>query len=200
MNKKEFSYRLMMKLQGLPQEDVIRSVDYYNEMIDDRIEDGMTEEQAVAAMGSIDDIAAEILAESSILVRLKKKIKWKRTWKGWEIAVIALGFPLWFPLLLTAALLLFSAAAVVFSGVVSLIAAEVSLVLGGVAGLIGGILMAGNGVGFGGFLVGCALVALGLSIFLYVGCRVAIRSFSWSCKKLWHGFKALFPKREEVAQ
>ena len=201
MNKTQFAYRLIHKLQGLPQEDVMRSVEYYSEMIDDRIEEGMTEEEAVAAMGSIDDIAAEILAEASILTKLKKKIKLHRTWKTWEIVLIAVGLPLWLPVLLSVAAVLFSMAVLVASGVIALVATNASLLIGGIAGIPVGILMAVNGLDLGGLLVvGCSLLALGLSIFMFFGCRLACRSLRWSCKKLWHGFKVLFPKHEEVAE
>ena len=51
MNKTEFVNQLSAGLMGLSQEDIKRSVDFYTEMIDDRIEDGMPEEEAVAALG-----------------------------------------------------------------------------------------------------------------------------------------------------
>ena len=50
MNKTEFVNQLSAGLMGLSQEDIKRSVDFYAEMIDDRIEDGMPEEEAVAAL------------------------------------------------------------------------------------------------------------------------------------------------------
>lgn len=65
MNKKEFLDSLRGRLEGLPQEDIKRSLEYYSESIDDRIEDGLTEEEAVLALGSMEEIVAQIYAESS---------------------------------------------------------------------------------------------------------------------------------------
>lgn len=42
--------------RGLAREEAIKSVQFCAEGIDDRIEDGMTEEDAVAALGEVDDI------------------------------------------------------------------------------------------------------------------------------------------------
>ena len=55
MKKSEFLAALAAKLSNI--EDSQGTVEYYGEMIYDRMEDGMSEEEAVAAMGSIDDIA-----------------------------------------------------------------------------------------------------------------------------------------------
>ena len=60
MNKKAFLWALMDGLSGLPMEDIERSLDYYSEMIDDRMEDGLSEEEAVAAMGPVKEICAQI--------------------------------------------------------------------------------------------------------------------------------------------
>ncbi len=57
MTKLEFLSELVKRLDG--REDRSNIVAYYREMIDDRIDDGMSEEEAVAAMGSIDDICRE---------------------------------------------------------------------------------------------------------------------------------------------
>ena len=43
MTKQEFLRELWNRLTELPQEDVEKSLDYYSEMIDDRVEDGLTE-------------------------------------------------------------------------------------------------------------------------------------------------------------
>ena len=63
MNKEEFLSELRTKLSGLPQEDIEERISFYSEMIDDRIDEGMDEEAAVAAVGHLDDIEARIHAE-----------------------------------------------------------------------------------------------------------------------------------------
>lgn len=61
MTKSEFIQALEAKLSGLPQEEICKSTTYYSEQIEDRKEDGMTEEQAVADLESIDIIAQRII-------------------------------------------------------------------------------------------------------------------------------------------
>ena len=49
MNKAEFLDALCAHLSGLPQRDIDASQEYYSEIIDDRMEDGLSEEAAVEA-------------------------------------------------------------------------------------------------------------------------------------------------------
>ena len=49
MNKQEFLSLLRRELSGLPQGDIEERVGFYAEMIDDRMEEGLTEEEAVEA-------------------------------------------------------------------------------------------------------------------------------------------------------
>ena len=81
MTKIEFSERLKQTLvgRGLPREEAAKSVEFYLEMIDDRVEDGMNEEEAVAALGSIEDIAEQILYDLPLGVLVKSKIKNKKS-------------------------------------------------------------------------------------------------------------------------
>ena len=51
MNKQEFIVALCDRLVGLPEQEVEDRIGFYCEMIDDRIEDGLSEEDAVAAIG-----------------------------------------------------------------------------------------------------------------------------------------------------
>ncbi len=61
MNKEQFLASLRARLIGLPQADLERTLQYYREMIDDRIEEGMSEYQAVADVGNPAELAAAIL-------------------------------------------------------------------------------------------------------------------------------------------
>ena len=56
MTKKQFLDRLGKSLNGLPQEDISERLTFYGEMIDDRAEEGLTEEEAVAGIGSVEEI------------------------------------------------------------------------------------------------------------------------------------------------
>ena len=60
MNKHEFLAALRRELTALPHDELTEQLNFYNEMIDDRMEEGMTEEEAVAAVGSVESIAAGI--------------------------------------------------------------------------------------------------------------------------------------------
>ena len=51
IRKAEFLAELERKLEGLPAEDLQRAKDYYTEMIDDRVEEGMSEKDAEEAAG-----------------------------------------------------------------------------------------------------------------------------------------------------
>jgi len=66
MNKNEFLATLRERLNGLPEEDIIKSIDFYGEMLDDRIEDGMSEEEAVSDLGNIDEIKFDKSLTSNI--------------------------------------------------------------------------------------------------------------------------------------
>jgi DUF4097 and DUF4098 domain-containing protein YvlB len=61
LNKEQFLSALGARLSGMPKADLERTLQYYREMIDDRVEDGMTEFEAVADVGDPDELAAAIL-------------------------------------------------------------------------------------------------------------------------------------------
>ena len=90
MTKKEFLDELKKGLLGLPEEDITRSIEFYSEMIDDRMEEGLLEEEAVSAVGAVDEILSQILAEVPPAKIPKETIKTKRQLRVWEI-VRAIG-------------------------------------------------------------------------------------------------------------
>ena len=64
MNKEQFLSELSRRLDGLNGNDLYRTLEYYAEMIDDRVEEGMSEEAAVAALGDAEAIAREIMQDA----------------------------------------------------------------------------------------------------------------------------------------
>lgn len=60
MNKAEFLKRLEEKMQGYDKIDVEGVLGYYSEMIEDKMEGGMNEEEAVDNLGNVDNMLLEI--------------------------------------------------------------------------------------------------------------------------------------------
>lgn len=67
MNKTEFLERIKVKISHLPYGEMRRHLDYYDEMLDDLVEEGLGEEEAVATLESPEVIAEQILEEASPL-------------------------------------------------------------------------------------------------------------------------------------
>ena len=126
MTKIEFLLKLEKQLAGLPESDLMRTIDYYNEIIDDRTEDMGSESEAVAAMGAPEDVAAQVLSEFSLPRLVKEKIKPQRRMAVWEMVLLCVGSPIWVSLLIAALAVVISLYAAVFSVVISLIAASVA--------------------------------------------------------------------------
>ena len=102
MTKMQFLMSLHDQLLGLPKEDVEQRLNFYSEMIEDRMEEGMAEAEAVAAIGSPEEIVSQIIADTPLVKIAKERIKPKRRLKSGEIVLLALGSPLWLSLLLAA--------------------------------------------------------------------------------------------------
>jgi hypothetical protein len=64
MNKELYIKRLRLLIRALPNGERETVVDFYREMIDDKIENGETQEQAVAGLGDVNALAQKILMEN----------------------------------------------------------------------------------------------------------------------------------------
>ena len=197
MRKQEFLTRLEESLAGLPREDVAERLAFYEEMIDDRMEEGLPEEEAVAAAGPIEDIVTQTVSEVPLTKIVRERVKTGSSGRGWVIVLLILGFPVWFPLLAAAGAVVFSLYIVLWALVISLWAVEVSLwaaVLGciavGVVNLVQGNTPAGLAA------LGAALVCAGLSVFLFWLCKATVRGLLALTKKMALGMKTWFIRKE----
>lgn len=135
MNKREFLNALRVRLSALNLNDIESSIEYYSEMIDDRIEDGLTEIEAVAAVGSVDEAAVKILGENPQINNMQNvpNKKEKKRYSAFEIVLLILGFPLWFSLLAAAFSVVLSVYIVIWAVVIVLYALTISLMLSALA-------------------------------------------------------------------
>lgn len=198
MTKENFLTELREKLHGLPQEEIEERAAFYNEMINDRMEDGSTEEEAVSGIGSVDSVVEQIMADIPISTIVKEKVKPKRKLKTWEIVLLILGAPLWIPLLISALAVVFSIYVTIWSVMISIYAADLSLAAGAFAGLAGivGFLKAGSPAG-AFFSFGTALVSAGLAILLFFGCVWLTKSIIKATKKIILSIKLSLVGKEE---
>lgn len=196
MNKNDFLATLRERLNGLPEEDITKSLDFYGEMIDDRAEDGMSEVEAVEALGNIEDIISQILSEVSLPRLVKEKVKPKRELKTWEIVLLILGAPLWIPLVLAVILTALAIYVSVWSLIIALYSADLSIAVSGLAsiGISVVLLFDGQFVSFG-TLFGIGLVFTGLSILLFFAFNYVTKGILWLSKKALIGIKGWFIKK-----
>lgn len=105
MNKNEFINLFYQKLDGLPKKEIDDRLNFYLEIIDDKIEEGKTEEQAILEIGNVEDIADEVLNDISVISIVKENIKPKKKFKLIHLILIILSFPIWLPVIITYLLL-----------------------------------------------------------------------------------------------
>lgn len=192
MTKIEFIEALKKGLQGLSQADIDRSVEFYSEMIDDRMEDGLSEEDAVKAVGTVDDAVNNILKEIPLPKIVKEKVRPKRVLSAWEVVLIILGFPLWFPLLAAFFSVILAVVVALWSVIVSLYAVDLSLLLAGVGCIFGSIItFIFGGMPLGLVILAAGLILGGLAVLFFLLFNVITKGFLWLHKQFFLGIKRL---------
>ena len=88
MKKQNFEKWLRYKLYDLPAGELARILQYYQDAIADRMEDGMTEEEAVSAMGTQEEILAACRA--GLPVQTAVKCSHKKLWASLAAAAVLL--------------------------------------------------------------------------------------------------------------
>ena len=196
MTKREFLSRLNEGLSGLPQEDAAGRLAFYSEMIDDRIEDGLSEEEAVAGIGPVEKIVAQIIEETPLTTLAKEKLRPKRRLRVWETVLLVLGSPLWLSLLLTAFAVVLTVYLVIWVLVLPLWIVDLAFFAAFLGGLIAGVLFfTGSGILSGLPVLGAGLVFAGLSIFLFFLCKETTKCAAVLTKKIGSKIKSSFKGR-----
>ena len=199
MTKLQFLLSLRDRLSDLPETDVEEHLSFYSEMIEDRIEEGLSEEDAISAIGSVDEISAQIIADSSVSGVSKEPTKTKRRLKAREILLLVLGSPVWLSLLIAVSAVILSLYVSLWSVIISLWAVLASLVACALSGIAAGIAFAlGSSTLTGIAIAGAGIVCAGLSIFLFCGCRAATKGTLLLTKKIALRIKNRFTKKEEA--
>ena len=199
MTKLEFISSLYERLSGVPKKELEDRVSFYVEAIEDRIEDGLSEEEAVAEVGSADEIAEAILSEIPITRLVKDKIKPKKRLDTWVIVLIAVGFPVWLPILISAIAIGISLYASVWAIIVSLWAVFGAIVGCAIGGVVGSLMLFAAGQAPSALApFGAGIFLGGLSIFAFFGCQEATKGILMLTKKIALGIKKCFINREET--
>lgn len=196
MSKNEFLKELESRLNGLPSQDIKERVAFYEEMINDRLEEGKSEEEALAEIGTVDEIVAQITKETPLVKLVKEKVKPKRRIAAWEIVLIILGFPLWFPLLMTALVLILVGYILIWTLVIVSYSVEIATSISGVAALIASmaLLFTGqNGLALG--MMGIGVMSIGFSLLWIFACIGATKASIGLTKAIILSIKKSFMKR-----
>lgn len=189
MNKSEFLAELGQRLTSIPQAEKEKSLAYYEEIINDRVEDGMTEEQAVSVLGQPRLIAEQIIMDTPMSVLVGTKVRRKKP--GLLITLLLiLGSPIWFPLLISIGVVLLSIYITVWSINIALWASVAGFGAGTIGALVATVIYLFT-AGFGERLLslGGALSCAGLALLMFYISLAVSKLLIKLTVKAWRGLK-----------
>ena len=189
MTRDEFLGRLGELLACLPAEQVEETKAFYAEAIADRMEDGMSEEEAVAAMGDPAELGRALNRVHSPLPAVPRAIARTRrrsTTLLWVLTIV--GSPVWVPLLAA-----FAAVAVTVYICIWLLALCVWIVAAALGGVgVVELLLAVSGVTIGHFPYALASAGVGLGL---VGVALFVGAGAWAASKQIARLSALWARK-----
>jgi len=181
MTKHEYLTSLKRSLRPVKRAEREKSLAYFGEQIDDRMEEGLSEEAAVAGLESIDAAATRILAEAG------REGQKRRELRVWEIILLVLGFPLWFPLLLTVAAVVAVMYALVWVLIGVLFIVSGSLALCGLIGVF--FLFSGTPFPVALAAFGAGLICAGIGTALFMPALFFVRAYAGAAPAMWRKLK-----------
>lgn len=197
MNKQEFLARLRQGLEGFPRAEVEERIEFYSEMIDDRIEEGKSEELAVAEMGPVDNVIRQIISEIPIQKIVRERITPKKKSSLGNILFLIFGFPIWLPVLIIGVVFFLVSYILLWSFVFCLGAVTVALFVSPFICLAAAVgqLFAGN------FFMVCAaisiaMICIGVGIFTALLTKLLFKATKYGNDEMTNGIKHLFIRKD----
>lgn len=188
MKKAEFLSALEKGLSALPQEEREERLSFYGEIIDDRIEEGLGEEEAVSEIGSVEDVVSRTLDEVPLGKLVKEKIKPGRRLPAWAIVLII------------TAVLFFSIYISVWAVIISLWAANFSIFAASVCSVAAAaVSVIKNDLFSGALLLSAAFILAGLGILMFFCCKAASTGTIAFTKLIIRKLKSAFVRKEQAA-
>lgn len=196
MNKQEYLARLRAALACLPEGEIEESVAFYTEMIDDRVADGLIEEEATAQLDDPKAAARAIIADLPVVPRTVVRTKQRNRALYWTLVI--LGSPLWLTLLLAAGMLVLAGLLTIWCLILGLWLLAAGLLAGGPLGI--GVCLWALAVGqpaYGVFELGSGLLCFGLGLFCLHGAVAASKTLMQVSRQWIAKAKAPFVKVKE---
>lgn len=169
MNKTQFLAALEEQLSSVSDAERKRSLLYFEEIIADRMEEGLSEEEVIAQMESPEEIAAGIINETGTEDRSapvsEKKLGGFPLWV--VVALAVLGSPVWLPILISVVTVIVTTYSVAWILIGCLYVVAASLVVGGCVGIVASVIALGtNSAVVAVFVIGLSLFCIGFGILL----------------------------------
>lgn len=188
----DFLRRLNEALQPMERLERARTVQYYREILEDRMEEGCGAAEAVAELEPVEVIAARLLESGEAAAPRRRR--------GWSRVLLILGSPLWLVWLVVLCSLTLVLYAVSWAVIAALFAVVLALVLALLAGVVGLLLYVAVQPLSALFLLGAGMVCAALGIALFFPTltltRWVIRGTTRAAGALW---RSLFPRKEDAA-
>lgn len=199
MTKKDFLTDLREGLEGLPREETEDRVAFYEEMILDRIEEGnLTEEEAVAELGTVEAVVNQIIADMPLKTIVRERVKPKRRLNALGIVLIVVGSPIWLALAAALLAVVIAVYAVLWCAIIAVWTVELALMVSGLASVAAGIFGCFSGrVSLGIFLAGVGLILLGLAVLFCFAVLGATKGTVYLSGRIPVGIKKLFVRKEK---
>ena len=190
MTKNEFLSELEKKLSVLPKNDAKDHILFYSEMIDDIMEDGKTEEEAVLEIGDADNVSAQIIKETPLYKIAKEKVKKvaKNNDGIVKTTLIILGFPIWFPLIISAFAVVFSLYVSLWAVIITLLASVLAFAVFSIGCVVMSVYTFIIGNSWAGIVfISFSLILIGLSIFIFYLAKTLTKFAIYLVKKVFVG-------------
>lgn len=156
MTKNEFLNRLKACLSKIPNDEQQKAIEYYSEIINDKIDEGKTEEQAVSEIGSPESVAQSVLEgypdnETHNNARRKKR---------------SVGAIIGFSILIPFVILMF---AVLVAVALAFVVGSAGLIIGGAGYFISSFFIFFQSFSAGLFQLGFGFFAVAMGVFAMYG-------------------------------
>lgn len=196
MRKDEFLSRLRSCLSTLPSAERESTLEFYDEQISDRIDDGMSEQDAIASLEAPEEIAANVLIAFNQTVEHNSTCNdpekscgsGSKFSKGYIIPIIITAVFL-SPIIAILILITGSLWMGIFFSIASVAAVALASFFGSVAFTAGGIALisapGGAGIsmlGIGIFILGATILLILMSYYLMKHFLILSKKFIWYCK------------------